>query len=428
MTVPHVVIIGAGFAGLRAAQGLANAPVTVTVLDRSNHHLFQPLLYQVATAGLSPAEIATPIRNILRHQSNTEVHLCEVIGIDPLKKRVLLPDREMTYDILVIATGARHGYFGHDEWEAFAPGLKSIQDATRIRERILLSFEKAEMETDPEFRQRELTFILVGAGPTGVEMAGSIAELASTILSSDFRTIKKGSARILLIEAGPRILASFSERSSSRAIKDLTRLGVEVMVNSRVGEVDAEGVVLNGKRIYANTVIWAAGVVASPAGKWLGAETDRAGRVLVQPDLSVPGYPDIFVLGDTACFLEQGKPLPGVAPVAMQQGYYVADLIKDRLANRNATRPFHYRDKGNLATIGRSSAVAEIGRIRLAGGIAWLTWLFVHILYLIGFRNRVLVVIQWAWAYVTFQRGARIITTLATEKNPILKKINDSAY
>lgn len=410
--VPHVVIVGAGFGGLQAAKHLRKAPVRVTVIDKRNHHLFQPLLYQVATAGLSPANIAAPIRSVLRRSRNTDVIMGEVVGVNLVAKEVLLRDRAIAYDYLILATGAHHSYFGKDEWEKHAPGLKTIQDATAIRQKILLAFEAAEIEPVAEKRQDHLNFVVVGGGPTGVELAGSIAELGHKVLASDFRHIDPKSARIILVEAGPRILAGFPEDLSAEAMAALKRLGVEVRVNARVEDVNAEGVSVSGEFIKSHSVIWAAGVVASPAGKWLSAPTDRAGRVKVNPDLTVPGHENIFVIGDTAAsFKNDGKPLPGVAPVAMQQGRYVAGSIKRRLRGANKLSAFHYVDKGNLATIGRSSAIADVRNIHLSGFTAWLTWLVVHIFYIIGFGNRLLVLIQWAWAYVTFQRGARLITT-----------------
>jgi NADH dehydrogenase len=408
-TVPHVVIVGGGFGGLLAARGLRNAPVRVTIIDRNNYHLFQPLLYQVATAGLSPADIAAPIRNVVGRQRNTSVIMAEVVGVDTKAQRVLLPDRSVPYDYLILATGARYNYFGHPEWESLAPGLKSITDATSIREKILLAFESAEMERDPEKQRALMTFILVGAGPTGVEMAGAIAELAHRALARDFRHIDPTSARILLLEAGPRILTAFPEDLAEKAKQALERMGVEVRTNAAVEKVDETGVVVGGKHIPSHTVLWTAGVIASPAGTWLGAETDRAGRVKVQADLSVPGHPNIFVIGDTALALQDGKPLPGVAPVAMQQGRYVADLITRRIQGR-PEQPFHYHDKGNVATVGRSFAIVDLGRVKLSGFLAWVLWMAIHIFYLIGFRNRLLVMLEWAWAYFTFQRGARLIT------------------
>ncbi len=409
--LPHVVIVGAGFGGLKAAAGLRGVPVHVTVIDRRNHHLFQPLLYQVATAGLSPADIAQPIRAILRRNENTEVLMEEVTGIDVARRRVQLADRDIHYDYLVLATGATHSYFGHPEWEAFAPGLKTIDDATTIRRKILLAFEAAEMEPDAQKRKALMTFVVVGAGPTGVELAGSIAELSHVALASDFRHINPQTARILLIEAGPRILASFAENLAHKARHVLEKLGVEVRTGIKVEEVDAEGVIASGERIPSRTVIWAAGVRASNAAHWLGVDSDRAGRVKVTPELTLPGHPEIFVVGDTATLNdEQGKPLPGTAPVAMQEGKYVARAITNAVAGQTARAAFHYVDKGNLATVGRSFAIAEIRKMQLSGFVAWVTWLFVHIFYLIGFRSRIVVLIEWAWAYVTFQRGARLIT------------------
>ncbi|MEW6058221.1 MAG: NAD(P)/FAD-dependent oxidoreductase [Bdellovibrionota bacterium] len=411
-TLPQVVIIGAGFAGLNAAKNLGKAPVRVTVIDKSNYHLFQPLLYQVATAGLSPADIAAPIRNILRNQKNTEVLMGKVTGIDLNARNVLLSDRAINYDYLIIATGATHSYFGREDWQKFAPGLKSIENATTIRRKILLAFESAEMEADPEKHKELLTFIIVGGGPTGVEVAGSIAELAHVALASDFRHIDPKSARILLVEAGARILASFPEDLSKKAQRALERLGVEVRTNARVDNVSEEGVSISGAEIRSKTVLWAAGVIASPAGKWLAAEVDRAGRVKVLPDLSLPGHPHVFVIGDTAHATDSnGTPLPGLAPVAIQQGKYVASAILQKIKGVKELPSFYYLDKGNLATIGRSQGIAVIRSLHLSGFVAWLTWLVVHIFYLIGFKNRLVVMVQWAWAYFTFQRGARLITT-----------------
>jgi NADH:quinone reductase (non-electrogenic) len=409
--VPRVVIIGAGFGGLQAAHALRNAPVDLTVIDRNNHHLFQPLLYQVATAGLSPADICVPIRFTLRKQKNTEVLLAEVTGIDLQEQRVIIGDRSISYDYLVMATGALDNYFGHDDWEHFAPGLKSVVDATILRRNILLAFEAAELETEPEKVRTLLTFVLVGAGPTGVEMAGAIAELAHKAMVSDFRHIDPRTARIILIEAGPRILPTFPENLAQKAQRALKRLGVEVRTGAAVEAIDDNGVVVAGSHIAAKTVIWSAGVKASPAGQWLKAEVDRGGRVKVLEDLSLPGHPNVFVIGDTASAIQDGKLLPGVAPVAMQAGRYVASVIAQRVAGKKqATTPFRYHNKGNLATVGRSFAVLEIGKIRLTGFVAWAMWLTVHIFYLIGFRNRFLVFFQWTWAYFTFQRGTRLIT------------------
>ena len=409
-TKPRVVIIGAGFGGIHAAKALRKAPVDLTVIDRNNHHLFQPLLYQVATAGLSPADISEPIRHILRKQKNTAVLMAEVTGIDLQHRHVLTQDRAIPYDYLVIATGAGHSYFGHDEWASYAPGLKTIVDATTLRREILLAFEKAEMETDPERLQALLTFVLVGAGPTGVEMAGAIAELAHKALAADFRHIDPRLARIILVEAAPRILLAFPESLAKKAQEALNHLGVEVRTDAPVEKIDQEGVVIAGKPLPAKTVIWTAGVAASPAGRWLGTEVDRAGRVKVGRDLSLPDQPNVFVIGDTASFLQDGKPVPGVAPAAMQQGDYVATVIADRVAGKAHPQPFVFRNKGNLATVGRSFGLADLGWLRLSGFPGWFLWLAVHIFFLIGFRNRILVLIQWAWAYLTFQRGARLIT------------------
>jgi len=408
---PHIVIVGAGFGGLTAAKCLAGADVDITLIDKRNYHLFQPLLYQVATAALSPAQIAAPIRGILRGQSNVTVRLGGVTGVDVAGKQVELAGGRLPYDWLIIATGARHAYFGHDDWEEFAPGLKKIEDATAIRRRILMAFEEAEnMETGPE-RSRLLNFVIVGGGPTGVEMAGSIAELARMALAKDFRRIDPRAARVILLEAGPRILAAFPESLAAAAAKSLVKLGVEVRVNAAVTDCNARGVVVAGETIASRCIIWAAGVTASSAAKWLGAEKDRAGRVKVNPDLSLPGRSEIFVIGDTALVEgEKGKPVPGVAPAAKQQGAYVAKVIRARLAGLPASRSFRYFNAGNLATIGRRSAVADFGWLRISGFPAWLLWGIVHIFFLIGFRNRVSILIEWIWAYITFQRGARLIT------------------
>jgi NADH dehydrogenase len=409
--LPRVVVIGAGFGGLAAAIGLRKAPVAVTVIDKRNYHLFQPLLYQVATAALSPADIATPIRAILRGQKNAEVLLAKVVDIDKERREVVLEDRRVPYDYLVVATGARHAYFGHDEWERFAPGLKKIDDATELRRRILLAFEQAEIATDEAERRRLLTFVVIGGGPTGVEMAGAIAELAKMALARDFRHIDPRQARILLVEAGPRILSAFPPKLSEKAERALTGLGVEVRTGTPVTACDEEGVQLGDERILSRCIVWGAGVAASPAAKWLQAERDRAGRVTVNPDLTLPGHPEIFVIGDTAHAPgPDGQPLPGVAPVAKQQGKYVAKLIQARIADRPAPGPFRYRNLGNLATIGRRAAVADFGWLRVSGRFAWLLWGLVHIYFLIGFRNRVAVLLDWIWAYLTFQRGARLIT------------------
>jgi NADH:ubiquinone reductase (H+-translocating) len=406
----RVVIVGAGFGGLSAAKALAREPFDVTLIDQHNHHLFQPLLYQVATAGLSPADIASPIRSILRDQKNTKMVLARVSGIDTARREVIAEEQRYPYDHLIIATGAQHAYFGHDEWAAFAPGLKTIDDATYIRGRILLAFEKAETETDPQERARLLNFVIVGGGATGVEMAGAIAELANRALAADFRSIDPRSARIILVEAAPRLLTAFDPPLSEAAKQSLEQLGVEVRLGAPVTVTDAEGVSIGKDRIEARTVVWAAGVMASAAGTWLGARTDRAGRVQVTPDLSVPGHPDIFVIGDTAMAANaDGKPLPGVAPVAKQQGEYVADLLIARREGKPVS-PFRYRDFGSLATIGRKRAVVQMGRFKLKGFLAWVLWSVAHIYFLIGFRNRFIVALNWLWNYLTFQRGARLIT------------------
>jgi NADH dehydrogenase len=410
---PRVVIVGAGFGGLEAAKGLRNAPVEVVVIDRHNYYLFQPLLYQVATAGLSPADIASPIRSILSRQENASVILGRVEAIDLAGRIVRAEDRDIPYDWLVIATGSTHSYFSHDEWEPYAPGLKTIDDATLIRRRILLTFEKAEIEPDPAERTRLLSLVVIGGGPTGVEMAGAIAELARMALSEDFRRIDPRSARITLIEAGPRLLPAFDPKLSEAARRSLEKLNVEVRLGKAVTKCDARGVELDGERIEAGFMIWAAGVASSPASAWLGLEGDRAKRVVVKPDLSVPSHPQVFVIGDTAHVQDSaGRLLPGVAPVAKQEGAYVARLIHARLKGSDAP-PFRYRDYGSLATIGRKSAVVEMGRLRLTGLIGWIVWSVAHIYYLIGFRNRALVALNWIWSYVTFQRGARLITGLS---------------
>jgi NADH dehydrogenase len=414
----RVVIIGAGFAGLSAAKALANAPVDVIVIDRHNYHLFQPLLYQVATAGLSPADIASPIRGVLSRQANASVILANVEGIDPDARIVHAEDRRVPYDLLIVATGAQHSYFGRGEWAIHAPGLKRIDDATLLRRRILLAFELAEVETDVVEQQRLLSFVVIGGGPTGVEMAGAIAELARKALSADFRMVDPRAARVTLIEAGPRLLPSFHPSLSEAARHSLEMLGVEALLGKPATLCDERGVEIDGRRIEAANIVWAAGVMASPAGRWLAAEVDRAGRVKVNPDLSLPGRPEIFVLGDTASVSgADGRPLPGVAPVAKQQGAYVARLIKARIAGK-PTPEFRYSDFGSMATIGRKSAVVEIGRFRLTGFVAWLIWSVAHVYFLIGFRNRLAVALNWGWNYVTFQRGTRLITGLTGSRMP----------
>jgi len=408
-TLPHVVVLGAGFGGLSTARALAATSVSVTVIDQHNYHLFQPLLYQVATAGLSPTEIAAPIRAILAGQKNARVILGTVIGINKANQVVELDrGKKIRYDILVVATGARHAYFGNDKWEGVAPGLKTIEDATHIRGRILMAFEKAETTADAEERRSLLTFVIVGGGPTGVELAGSIAELARKALANDFRRIDPASARVVLVQAGSRVLPVFPEDLSERARLELEELGVEVRFG-RVTKCDRDGVSLDDTRICARTIIWA-GVAASPAATWLDAEADPAGRVKVCTDLTLPGHPEIFVIGDTALVLdENGKPIPGLAPAAKQQGKYVGAVIKDWLAGKPSREGFRYRHRGSLATIGRKSAVADFGFVRLKGSLAWVLWGAVHIFFLIGFRNRVAVLLNWLWAYVTFKRGVRLI-------------------
>ena len=407
----HVVIVGAGFGGLEAAFGLAGAPVKITLVDRRNHHLFQPLLYQVATASLATSEIAWPIRYLLRDRPDVTTLFANVNGVDAVAKHVLLDDGgTVPYDTLILATGARHDYFGHDEWEPFAPGLKTLEDATTLRRRILVAFERAERESDPERRAALLTFVIVGAGPTGVEMAGTIADLARDTLPPDFRNIDTHKTRVVLIEAGPRVLAGFPDDLSSYAQRSLESLGVEVMLGQPVTECSADGVVYGGKRLEARTIIWAAGVRASRAAEWLGAPRDRAYRVQVEPDLTVPGHPDIFAIGDTVTIAgPDGKPVPGIAPAAKQQGRYVAALIKARLEGRTLP-PFRYKHQGSLAQIGKKKAVIDFGRIKLRGTLAWWIWGIAHIYFLIGLRNRLSVALNWLWIHARDQRAARLIT------------------
>jgi NADH dehydrogenase len=409
---PRIVIVGAGFGGLAAAQALARAPADITVIDRHNYHLFQPLLYQVATAALSPADIAEPIRAVLRRQQNATVLLDEMIGIDTAARQVKTRFGEgKGYDYLVLATGSLYTYFGHDDWPPLAPGLKSVDDATLIRRRVLLAFEQAESISDPAIRGRLLTFILVGAGPTGVEMAGALAELAHASLSRDFRHINPQTAHILLVEAGPRVLSGFPEKLAAFARQSLERMGVEVLLDTPIEAIDRNGVIAKGERIEASNVIWCAGVEASPVARWLSTPAEKGGRVRVGPDLSVPGHPEIFVVGDAAFVTgPNGEPLPGLAPVAKQQGRYVGELIARHVRRDPAPPPFRYRDEGALATIGRHAAIADLGWVRLTGWFAWLLWGIVHIFFLIGFRNRVAVFLNWVWAWLTYGRGARLIT------------------
>jgi NADH:ubiquinone reductase (H+-translocating) len=407
--IPHVVIIGAGFGGLTCAQALKRAKVKITIVDRANHHLFQPLLYQVAMAGLSPADIAQPIRSILHNQKNVKVLLDEATDVDFNNQTVELRDSKLKYDYLVLAAGGRTSYFGHDEWETFAPGLKDLDDAVEIRRRVLLAFEAAEKETDPERRRALMTFVVVGGGPTGVELAGAIAELSHFVLARDFRSIFPEEAEILLLEGGPKILPSFAPDLSKSAHRQLTELGVRVQTGAQVTHIDEYGVNLSDERIRAATVIWAAGVSATTLTERLGAPLDRAGRVLVNHDLTVPGHHNVFAIGDMTYLEQDGKALPGVSPVAMQMGRRVAGNIRNDLAGK-PYEEFRYFDKGSMATIGRKAAIAEIGKLHLSGFIAWMAWLTVHIFFLIGFRNRFAVLFNWAWSYFTYQRGARLIT------------------
>jgi NADH dehydrogenase len=408
---PKVVIVGGGFGGLAAAKALAHAPAEVVLIDKSNHHTFQPLLYQVATAALTPADIAWPIRAILGGQSNTQVLLAEVTGVDLKRRRVRTSGGAFAYDILVLATGATHAYFGHDAWERFAPGLKRLEDATAIRRRILIAFERAELAADPAEREALTTFVVVGGGPTGVEMAGAIADVARYALPPDFRNVDPAQARVLLIEAGPRILPTFPERLSAHAAASLTRMGVEVLTGQAVTAIDAKGVNVGDRRIAAGAVIWAAGVQASPAAHWLGVAPDRAGRAAVGPDLTLPDHPEVFVIGDTAAVTDvTGRPVPGLAPAAKQMGDYVGRVIAARLSGRAPPPPFRYRHEGDLATIGRKSAIVKLGRLTLTGFVGWAFWGLVHVYFLIGVRNRIAVAFSWLWDYVTFGRRSRLIT------------------
>lgn len=409
---PHLVVLGSGFGGLTAVQALRKAPIRITLIDRSNHHLFQPLLYQVATAALSPADIATPIRRIFRHQKNVEVLLGDAGQVEPEARTVRLADGEaVPFDYLLIATGATHSYFGKDEWEASAPGLKSLHDALEIRQRVLLAFELAEREADELKRREWLTFVVVGAGPTGVELAGTLAEVSRQTLARDFRRINTASARVILLEGGPRVLPQYPDELSAKAQAQLERLGVQVWVHAKVTAIDANGVSVGAERVAARTVLWAAGVAASPLAKSLGVPLDRAGRVFVTPELSISGHDHVYVIGDLAHLEQNGKLVPGVAPAAMQEGRHAARNIL-RAIRGQPRLAFTYKDKGSLATIGRGAGVAQIGRVKASGFLAWSMWLFIHIFFLIGFRNRLLVLVQWAWSYLTFDRGARLIYTL----------------
>jgi NADH dehydrogenase len=407
--VPHVVIIGGGFAGLYCARALRKAPVRVTLVDRHNYHLFQPLLYQVATASLSAADIAAPIRNVLRRQRNTEVWLGDVVAIDTERRVVQLSDGALHYDYCLVASGVNHAYFGHPEWEPVAPGLKTIDDAIELRRRFLVAFEAAEREEDPAARRRLLTFVIVGGGPTGVELAGAMAEIARQVMPQDFRAIDTSTARILLLEGGPRVLPTYLPQLSERAQRQLEKLGVIVRTNALATAIDADQVKVGDEVIAAGNVFWAAGVAASSLSRTLGVPLDRAGRVLVQPDLSIPGHPEVLVMGDLASLVIAGKPVPGVAQAAIQMGRYAAATVKRDLEKRPRA-PFVYKDPGEIATIGRAAAVAHIGPVKLSGFPAWLAWVFIHILMLIGYRNRILVMVQWAWAWFAYTRSNRIIT------------------
>ena len=417
--MPHIVIIGGGFAGLYTARGLKHVPADVTVVDRHNYHLFQPLLYQVATAGLNPSDIAAPIRSILRRQRNVNVVLGEAVSVDAAQKRVNLDDGStLTYDFLVVATGATHSYFGHPEWEQYAPGLKTIDDALEIRRRVLLAFEAAEREEDPAVQKALLTFVVIGAGPTGVELAGTLAEIARKTMVRDFRRIRPESARVILLEGRERVLPPYPPDLSEKARQQLVELGAEVITDAIVTDINDREVRFGDRTIATRTVLWGAGVQASPLARSLGVPLDRAGRVIVEPDLTIPGHPDVFVIGDLAAKQQHdGSFVPGVAPAAIQEGQHTA-LNLDRAVEGQPLRAFKYRDKGSLATIGRAAAVADFGRVRFGGFLAWMAWLVIHIFFLIGFRNRFLVITQWAWAYLTYQRAARLITGTRRESRP----------
>lgn len=418
MKRPHVVIIGGGFGGLSAAKAFKGANADVTVIDRTNHHLFQPLLYQVATASLSPGDITAPIRHVLRHQPNTSVLLAEVRSVDVARQvvRIDYPEREIAYDYLIVASGSNHAYFGHDEWEPLAPGLKAIEDAAEIRRRFLLAFERAEKSDDEAERQAYMTFVIVGAGPTGVELSGAMSPIALNALYPDFRHIDTRQTKVILVEGGERILPSFPEDLSRSARKSLEDIGVEVRTGSIVTDIQPDAVYIGSERISTRTVFWAAGNAASPLGRSLGVPLDKVGRVLVEADLSIPGHPEVFVIGDLALVVrDDGRPVPGVSPAAIQEGKHAARNIRRMIGHRE-TKPFRYRNKGDLAVIGRSHAIADFGKVHISGRPAWFLWLFVHIMYLVGFRNRVSVFIEWAYSFITYQRGVRLITSV--ERKP----------
>ena len=419
--VPHLVIVGGGFAGLAAARALRKAPLRITLLDRRNHHLFQPLLYQVATAALNPGDIAYPIRSVLRSQQNVRTLLARVDAVDVAARRLTLADGTLDYDYLLLATGARHSYFHHDDWEGWAPGLKSIEDALEIRRRVLSAFEAAEREPDEARVAVDLTFVVVGGGPTGVELAGALMEIGRLTVAKDFRTFDPRRLRVMLVEGEKRVLPMYSEQLSEKARLQLERLGVEVRLGVHVTKVDHSGAWIGDEHIAARTVLWAAGVAASPLGKQLGVECDRAGRVPVEPDLSVPGHPEVFAVGDLMSLRQDGKPVPGIAPAAIQSGRAAAKNILARVQGR-PTQPFRYFDKGSLSTIGRAAAVGQVGRVELSGFVAWWAWWLIHIFYLIGFRNRIACMMGWAWQYFAFARGARLITGRAWEpQEPAVK-------
>jgi NADH:ubiquinone reductase (H+-translocating) len=407
--LPRVVIVGGGFGGLNAARALESAPVSVTLIDRRNHHLFQPLLYQVATAALNPGDIAIPIRRILRSQKNVEVLLAEAKGVDLQARELVLDDGSVSYDYLIVATGARHSYFGRDGWTPYAPGLKSIGDALEIRRRVLSAFERAERERDAEKSEAWITFVVVGGGPTGVELSGALCEIAQHALARDFRRINPAQARVILLEGSDRVLPSYVPSLSDKARQQLVRLGVNVRTGQRVTSIDAEGVSIGNERIATRTVLWAAGVAGSGFGRAMGLPLDRAGRVIIQPELNVAGHPEVFVIGDLACLMQDGVQVPGVAPAAMQEGRHVAGNVL-RAIRGEPLKPFRYKNKGSLATVGRTAAVADLGRLKLSGPPAWFAWLMLHLLFLVGFRNRVIVVYQWAWSFLSYDRGARLIT------------------